>query len=167
MSFVFLIAALLGLGLGPLVFALLHRTRSPQLALDGFVLVAVVGLVLLHVVPHALHEIGAAAVFVLLGGIVLPIALERARALSSATSHAIVLGLALGALVLHTSLDGVGLASAGEDVSLGLAIVLHQLPVGLALWWLVAVLRRRRLAAVPVARRPVDDRTSVARRHGA
>ena len=152
MSFVFLIAALLGLGLGPLVFALLHRTRSPQLALDGFVLVAVVGLVLLHVVPHALHEIGAAAVFVLLGGIVLPIALERARALSSATSHAIVLGLALGALVLHTSLDGVGLASAGEDVSLGLAIVLHQLPVGLALWWLVRPQFGRRWAtAVLVA----------------
>lgn len=137
MSVLLLILALAGLALGPLVFAIFHRTPAPGLALDGFVLVAVVGLVAIHIVPGAFETVGMWAIPAFVAGVFLPLALEKARALSSEASHAIVLGLAFFALLLHAALDGVGLASSSDSPSLGMAVVLHRLPVGLAVWWLV------------------------------
>ena len=137
MSVLLLILALVGLALGPAVFALLHRTPAPQLALDGFVLVAVVGLVATHIIPDAFAAAGLWVVPAFGAGVLFPLALEKAQALSSRASHAIVLSLAAFALLLHAALDGVGLASADTAPGLGVAVVLHRLPVGLAVWWLV------------------------------
>ncbi len=129
-----LFASILGLCLGPLLFVLLHRSQKPQLALDGFVLIAVVGLVALHVLPEAVEVAHGWALMAAAIGLVLPLAAEKLRALSHQTSHGVVLGIAFMGLLLHASLDGVGLG--GSD-GLGLAVVLHRIPVGLGVWWLV------------------------------
>lgn len=129
-----LIAAILGLCLGPVLFLLLHRSEKPQLAVDGFVLVAVVGLVALHVLPEAVEVAHVWALVAAAVGLVLPLGAEKLRALSHRASHGLVLGIAFLGLLLHASLDGVGLG--GSD-GLGLAVVLHRIPVGLGVWWLV------------------------------
>lgn len=137
MSLVYLIAAIAGLLLGPAIYAALHRRPRPASMLDGFVLVSVVALVILHVVPDAIETLGLWVAPALFAGVVLPIAMERARGLSSDASHAAVLALAFVALLIHTAIDGVGLATAGGAAGLSLAIAFHRLPVGLAIWWLV------------------------------
>lgn len=144
-----LLASVAGLCLGPVLFAVLHRTKKPQLAVDGFVLVAVVGLVMLHVLPEAVEVAGTGALVAAAVGLILPLLAERARAMSHDASHGVVLAVAFAGLMLHTSLDGVGLA--GSD-GLGLAVVVHRIPVGLGVWWLVRPQFGRRWAlAVLVA----------------
>lgn len=137
MSTIFLIAAIVGLALGPALFALLHRSPAPQLAVDGFVLVAITGLVAFHVLPDAFESAGFIALFAAAAGLLLPLLVERVKALSSRMSHGIVLAVAFSALMLHASLDGVGVAASEGSIGLALAVVLHRLPVGLSIWWLV------------------------------
>ncbi len=137
MSIALLIAAIIGLALGPALFAVLHRHGASARAVDGFVLVAIVALVMLHVVPEAFEAIGLWVVPLLFGGVLIPVALEKLRTVSDDTSHGVVLFLAFIALLVHTVIDGVGLASSNGSIGLGAAIVLHRLPVGLAVWWLV------------------------------
>lgn len=130
----YLISSLVGLVIGPLLFVVLHRRHIPQLVLDGFVLIAVVGLVFLHVLPEAFRVIGPLALLAALAGLLLPLMAEKVRALSHDASHGVVLLLALLGLLLHAALDGVGLN--GSD-GLGMAVVVHRIPVGLAVWWFV------------------------------
>jgi zinc transporter ZupT len=147
----FLIAALIGLALGPLVFNALHRSPATQLALDGFVLVAVVGLVISHILPEAFESAGWWSILAASAGLLLPLTVEKLRALSHNASHGVVLGVAGLALLLHASVDGVGLAAAEGSSALALAVVLHRLPVGLAVWWLVCPQFGRRWAALVLA----------------
>ncbi len=133
----FLIAALIGLALGPLVFGALHRAPATQLALDGFVLVAVVGLVVFHILPESFEAAGWWTIAAATAGLLLPLGVEKVRALSSNASHGVVLTIACLALLIHASVDGVGLAAADGSTALAVAVVLHRLPVGLAVWWLV------------------------------
>jgi len=130
-------AAVGGLALGPLAFGLLHRYPATQLGIDGFVLVAIVGLVAIGVLPEAFESAGWFAVLAAAAGLLLPLGIEKVRALSHRASHGIVLTVALGALLLHASLDGVGIATAQDAPGLAAAIALHRLPVSLAVWWLV------------------------------
>lgn len=143
-----LIAAILGLCVGPLLFGLLHRSEKPQLVVDGFVLVAVVGLVMLHVLPEAVDVAGVWALVAAGIGLVLPLLAEKIRAMSHDASHGIVLAVAFVGLTLHASLDGVGLASSD---GLALAVVLHRIPVGLGVWWLVRPQFGRRWAIAVLA----------------
>lgn len=143
-----LIAAIAGLCLGPLLFALLHRSEAPQLAVDGFVLIAVVGLVMLHVLPDAFEVAGIWALLAAGVGLFLPLVVEKVRALSHHASHGLVLAVAFLALMLHASLDGVGL---GGSEGLGIAVVLHRIPVGLGVWWLVRPQFGRRWAFAVLA----------------
>lgn len=146
--FALLIAAVLGLCLGPVLFVLLHSRPRPQLALDGFVLVAVVGLVVLHVLPDAYEVAGIWALVVATVGLLLPLFAERIKALSHRASHGLVLAIALLGLMLHASLDGVGVA--GSE-GLGIAVAVHRIPVGLAVWWLVRPQFGRRWAFAVLA----------------
>jgi hypothetical protein len=106
---------------------------------DGFVYVSVPVLVALQVLPAAwehrsLLMIGAAA-----AGFVVPAALERMSHALHRHTDALALVVGLSGLVLHTLLEGAALAP-GEDgvpVTFALAVILHQMPVGLVLWWLL------------------------------
>jgi zinc transporter ZupT len=48
--------------------------------------------------------------------------------------HTALLFIAALALVLHAVIDGIALLPGGSD-RLGLAVILHRLPVGMAIWW--------------------------------
>ena len=105
--------------------------------LDGFILVSIGGLVLLEVVPHALHDAHYGALAFMAVGFVLPTVAERLLHLGVRQTHLAVLLLALGGLIVHSVLDGTALAAPAEQGTnlLGVGVVLHQLPVSLMIWW--------------------------------
>ncbi len=144
--------------IGPVLFELLRRQRGAMALLDGFVLVTLLGLVVLHLVPHSI-EIGGWMAAVAAGvGFALPVVLDGVlhKANTARPSLWILLAILAG-LFAHALLDGAALS--GYDLShaaahntvghvhdvrhdasksvLSLAVVLHRIPLGLLLWWVV------------------------------
>ena len=140
-SWPYLVAALLAMVFGPLIYKLSARLPPLLAALDGFVLVSVGGLVFGVLLPDAVAVAGATALLATMLGMAVPTLVERFGGVSHGRVHAIGLVVALLGLFFHTVLDGAALAG-GEDAHdhrgvLALAVVLHRLPVGMIVWWLV------------------------------
>lgn len=138
MTLVFLIATLLALAAGPLLYAVARREPRALGFLDGFLLISISGLVLLEVVPEAVLSGGPWSVVFLVAGLFGPTLLERAFRRAEREAHILALALAVAGLILHALADGVVLSPAEGDWALPLAVALHSLPVGMAVWWLLA-----------------------------
>jgi uncharacterized membrane protein YraQ (UPF0718 family) len=120
-----------------------HRARLLAL-LDGFVLAMVGGLCLVNLLPEAYAVIGPWAFAVALLGLLLP---QLAEHRIERHAHGEPIGLLLLAVIglsLHHAVDGASLAVDPQGVDgaqgqarlgVALAIILHQLPVGLFVWW--------------------------------
>ncbi len=113
-------------------------------ALDGFVVGSLTVLVAVHLVPDAIEEAGLVALAAALAGLAAPLLLERLSHVGARRAHGLALVIGIVALVLHAGVDGIALATAGPEHNAGhyesglaLGVMLHRLPVGLALWWLV------------------------------
>lgn len=135
----YLLASLLALLLGPVVFFLFRDREGPFRFLDGFVMLAVPGLVFLHVVPESIAARNPWLAVALVAGLLAPGTLERLTRDVAHRTDQLALVLGISGLGLHAILEGAavsGLAGAG-DLGLALAIVIHRIPVGLAVWWLV------------------------------
>ena len=130
-----LVLALLALGVGAVLFTLGRRVKGLLAALDGFVLTSTLALVLGMVLPEAVHEVGFGAIGAAIAGLLLPAWFERrGHHLIERTHHASILS-AIALVSVHALLDGAGLVHA--DTSLQAAIVLHRIPEGLLVWWLI------------------------------
>jgi len=118
------------LGVAAVPFA---RRRPGLLAgIDGFVMIAIGGVVLLHLLPFAIEHLGSFAFVLVVLGALVPWLLER-RTHSSGADRAFALMAVVG-LAIHTFFDGTALVAASlspDQAPLGLAVVLHRLPVGL------------------------------------
>ena len=150
---------LLSLGvllLGPALLAWVQRaplwlqTIAMQ-GLDGFVLTSVAGIVLADVLPHALSEAGMWAVPFVLLGLMGPSLAERGLHRAAEQVHALALLLGMGGLVLHATLDGVALAGGDARPQLATAVLLHRLPEGLTIWWLLRPTYGRVIAGLALA----------------
>ena len=119
---------------GPALYTLGRRNRIVRQVLDGFIFITIAGIVTVHIVPEALTGGGTAAIAFLALGIAFPIILERALHESFHAAHALVLALAALGLVIHAVLDGIALLPSGTR-DLAYAVILHRLPVGMAIWW--------------------------------
>lgn len=133
-----LLLSLAALVVGPA----LHRIASTRPAtlpvLDGFVFVSVGGLVLLHILPHGLHVARWGAAAAALCGLVGPGLGERLVHRAAERVHVLFLGVALVGFGVHAFIDGVALSSAsGLFEAVALAVVIHRLPDGLTIWWLL------------------------------
>jgi hypothetical protein len=135
----FLIATLLALAAGPVLYAG-ARSRPRMLAfLDGFVLVSIAGLVVLEVVPGTFLEGGPWSLAFLFAGLFGPTLLEHLFRHAERQAHIGALALAICGLVFHALADGVVLAPGStDDWALPAAVVVHSIPVGMAVWWLLA-----------------------------
>ena len=135
----YLFATLLALAAGPALYAA-ARSRAAMLAfLDGFVLVSIAGLVVLEVVPGTFLQGGAWSLAFLLAGLFGPTVLERIFRHAEREAHIAALVLAICGLILHALADGVVLApGSSTDWALPAAVVVHSIPVGMAVWWLLA-----------------------------
>ncbi len=119
---------------GPLIYTYGRRNRIARQILDGFIFITIAGIVTVHIIPEALIGGGDLAIVFLALGLVFPVVLERGLHDSFHAAHGLVLALAALGLVIHAGLDGVALLPAGNR-DLAYAVILHRLPVGMAIWW--------------------------------
>ncbi|MEL7449938.1 MAG: permease [Pseudomonadota bacterium] len=137
----YLLIALAALAMGPVILNRLRERPALGDALDGFVVVAITGLIFLHFVPHAVEERNVAVLVCLIFGFLLPIILERLTRDIRGTVDRWGLLLGVSGLAVHAAFDGAALATVdpgGADTPLALAVILHRLPVGVAVWWLTS-----------------------------
>jgi uncharacterized membrane protein YraQ (UPF0718 family) len=146
------VLGLLALLVGPVLGPVMRGHVRIAAGIDGFVVVTVVGLVILHVLPQSVAFAGAGALVVAALGVVAPVLLHRfdarmpARSSSSSTARQwLTTSIFLAGAFMHALLDGVALIDSGghdhghhHDESsismLALAVLLHRLPYGLAIW---------------------------------
>ncbi len=146
------VLALVALVVGPLAWWASRGSGHIKSGMEGFVLVAVTGLVLIHVLPESVASAGAWAILALVVGMIVPSLAERWLGVSERRAHTAFLCLGLLALAVHAAVDGVVLGAVethshghahGLPAAAGLAVILHRIAVGLAIW----VLARPRFGA--------------------
>jgi hypothetical protein len=136
-----LLLSFAALAMGPLLLRFGGAARWLPSFLDGFVLVTLVGLVFAHVLPHSLELGGWVSLPLLAAGAALPGLVERVPAVRTPALRVVTWAFVLVGIAVHAFLDGTVLIEGpnGDAVErlLGVGVVLHRLPVGLAIWWLV------------------------------
>ncbi|MDT3295174.1 metal transporter [Shewanella sp. SP2S2-6] len=136
----YLLASCIALLIGPLFYRYFSSGSGLQKGLDGFIFVSLSGLVLIHILPELLQHGGLLAVVFVFLGIWGPTASERLFHRYSEITHNLTLSLGIGGLLLHTITDGGAMVLAQQDgnsILLALGVIMHRLPVGLAIWWLL------------------------------
>lgn len=136
----YLIASCIALLLGPLCFRYLNADSGLHKGLDGFIFVSLGGLVLIHILPELLAHGGLLAIVFVILGLWGPTASEKLFHRYSEITHKLTLIFGITGLLLHTATDGGALVLAQQGNSsalLALGVILHRLPVGLAIWWLL------------------------------
>ncbi len=128
-----LLLATLALLAAPFVYGVARRHPVSRQFLDGFIFITIAGIVCVTIIPEALRFGGVAAAAFLAAGLVLPFLLERAGSISHRKAHVFVVILAGLGLAIHAAIDGLALL----DEQLATAVVVHRLPVGMAIWWSV------------------------------
>jgi hypothetical protein len=131
MNFVLSTAALIA---GPFLYALGLRNARAHKALDVLIVAAIAWIVGAHIIPEALEMAGYMALALLLLGMAFPYLIGHIFHLASSTAHVALLALAAVALVLHAVIDGIALLPGSGD-GLAIAVILHRIPVGMAIWW--------------------------------
>ncbi len=153
-----LLASIVALAVGPVAYRLVKRSESQRAAtvLDMVIIVAVAGIVLLHILPDCFEVAGWPAVVLLVLGLLTPTLIELWLRRMAGTAHAVVGVIIVVGIAVHAVMDGVGLAVSASNAhhiahGLPLAIALHRVPVGLILWWLVRPRLGVRAAAAVLA----------------
>ncbi len=139
MHFALLLLTIAALLAGPALYVV-ARSRPALLGfLDGFVLFSISGLILLDVLPEAFELGGYATLGFVLLGLLGPTLMEQLLTHARREAHLFALSVAIGGLMLHALGDGAALSPAGGigHGALGIAIAIHSVPVGLAVWWLL------------------------------
>jgi len=142
-----LILSLTALAAGPFVYRAAERARTVVVVLHVGLVVAILALVVFEILPECVEAAGLTALLVAGLGLLGPVLAERGLRGAGHGAHRAVVMFALLALVLHGFTDGVALVAGhehhehahGEGVGFGLvlAMLLHRLPEGAALWWLM------------------------------
>lgn len=137
-----LFACIASLILGPVVYVA-ARTRDALLAvIDGFVFMAISGLVLLYILPDSFASGGWLTLLFVLVGFFGPTLMEQNFKKAARQAHLAALVLGIVGLCLHSLIDGTALSAPPESPVthhnvLPYAVILHRFPVGLTIWWLL------------------------------
>lgn len=149
-----LIVSILVLFVGPALSYLLMHLKA-QKVLDAINILTVLVIIIMlavHVLPELWHIIGWWCLLCLGIGFFLPLFIENMVHKLSREVHIVTMILAITGWVLHTALDGAALSphldvghdhghnhghANGHDLMLPLLVVLHRIPVGQLIWFLV------------------------------
>ena len=138
-----LLLSTVALFLGPLLQRSLRWAKAAMATLDGFVLLLVVGIILGRLIPAAYSAAGWPTLPIAVAGYLAVRQIERMQHVGGRRAHKVAVVLGLLGLAMHEFLDGLALAMGrgdhdhAADALLPLAIVLHRIPVGLSVWWLL------------------------------
>jgi uncharacterized protein len=145
-----LIASIFALGVGPLIYQTFGPMRRTDRLVSGFILVVITITLLLEVLPEAFQVIGYVAIILSLVGFAGPTFIERLFTKAANQTHLLTILLGILGLIIHASIDGAALLESDpshhQHENLTLAIILHRLPVGLTIWWLLKPLIGERMA---------------------
>ena len=133
MTLILSIAALL---LGPVIYSAGRKNPLARRILNGIVVLTIAAIIGFDVIPEALKHGGSLAIIVILLGLAFPLILERLFRKATDTAHLFIVALAALGLLIHAVIDGIALLPE-SGTFLAHAIVLHRLPVGMAIWWAV------------------------------
>lgn len=139
---------------GPLIYAWGRRRGAVRDILDGFILVTVAGIVCVYIIPNAFAAGGRTALLFLIIGLLFPVVIEKLFARAMHYAHIFVVILAALGLIVHALIDGIALlpgldshggpagserlpSSSVFDNKLALGVILHRIPIGMAIWWSV------------------------------
>ncbi|MBQ1926858.1 MAG: hypothetical protein II180_12160, partial [Proteobacteria bacterium] len=136
-----LIISIAALYIGVLIYPFVKKHPAWLSFFDAFVLVSIIGLTLLHLIPHSIEAAGGWA---LLASVIGFGALSSIHLMQPKHAHghaergfSVILALAVVGIVIHTLLDGMALdmSSGANNFSqaLGLGVLFHRLPVGIFL----------------------------------
>lgn len=153
---IFLFLSIVALFIGPAVFPLLRSRPSLIAALDGFLLTSIGGLVLVDLLPHALHAAGGWAFLAAAVGLGIPAVIDRRHRATAPKEaapcgheheaehqHSALVNVALAGLAVHAFVDGSALAVPEVQVHessahLAVAVLMHRVPVSLLVATMVA-----------------------------
>ncbi|SMF43017.1 permease [Pseudobacteriovorax antillogorgiicola] len=129
--------SILALAVGPLVFQVFALSRKWLRLLDGFLFVAVGWIACGEILPGAMERAGPLVLLSMMMGLVLPFLAERL--FHHQKVHRAAALAAMAGLFLHALTDGAWLAHAdqGFGVHLAAGVLIHRIPMGLAIWWIV------------------------------
>ena len=155
-----LVLSIVALALGPGIITLAGARSWVYALVDGFVIVTISGIAVIHILPQAILSSGAWAFVGAAAGLFGPMLLERKDHAhhddvrgGDRAKHRPAMALALLGIAIHAFLDGSAFAGNddghghghdhghGASELLALAVVLHRIPEGLAIWWLVRAQR--------------------------
>ena len=134
-----LILSVLALVVGPGLFRVFSARQHFFRLMDGFVVVVITGIVILEVLPELIEHHPVAGVLMLMAGFAGPTILEHLFHNAARQVHRTALLIGVAGIVAHTFVDGMVLfeAPVSGGALLGLGIMLHRLPVGITIWWLM------------------------------
>jgi len=144
-----LIASVFALGIGPLIYQTFGPMRRTDRIVSGFILVVIASTLFMDVLPETIEVIGYSAILLALLGFAGPTIIEKTFAKAATRTHSLTIFLGILGLVLHASIDGAMLQNGEQALqheNLSIAIILHRLPVGLTIWWLLRPLIGERFA---------------------
>ena len=151
-----LFASIFALGVGPLIYQTFGPMRRTDRVVSGFILVVIAGTLFIDVLPHTYENIGLTAIILAFIGFLGPTFIEKTFSRSANRTHILTIFLGILGLIIHASFDGAALFSdnmlenthnhTNNPDNLSLAIILHRLPVGLTIWWLLKPLIGERLS---------------------
>ena len=131
---------------GPLVYVWLTNRAALLQAMNGAIFVLVSGLVLVAILPETVSYGGWISLLFALAGLIGPTLGEGMFHRAAHQFHLLALIAGIVGLVVHSAVDGAALSGSGPLSEIGevrgagylsLAVILHRLPVGLLLWWLL------------------------------
>ena len=156
-----LVLSLVALAVGPLLYGLCRKVDGARSLLDGFLFVTIAGIVVVHIVPDVFAVAGITAIVFLALGMLFALAVERRPATNSVQRFSWVAIVGALGLIIHAAMDGIALLpdshlhgaeglhdgahshdhAHAEDFGalvnnhLALGVILHRIPVGMAIWW--------------------------------
>lgn len=147
-----LIAALVALLIGPAAFLLLRGEQQLGRILD-IAATPVITVLAVLILWDTAGEGGWPVLPFALVGLAGPLAAEFLLHHKERGVHMTTLALGVFGLLLHSAADGAALLSGdlGRQQELSWAVILHNVPAGLAIWWLVQANFGSRIAAAVLA----------------
>jgi len=154
-----LFLSLVALVLGPVLYSLFDRHGTIRSSLDGFLFATIAGLVVVYILPDAFDTAGVAAIGFLLLGVGFAFIIERQPRVLGTDRYSWIVAMGALALIVHAAMDGIALLP-GEHAHtahshshavdqhsdggwlgglpgnhLALGVILHRIPVSMAVWW--------------------------------
>lgn len=147
-----LIASIFSLCVGPLIYQTFGPLKRTDKIVSGIVLVIVVSVILFEVLPYTFEAIGIYAIIAALIGFAGPTLIEKTFHKAADTTHKLTIYLGIIGLLFHAFIDGAAIQANqfSDGNGLTLAIILHRLPVGLTIWWLLKPLLGEKYALITI-----------------